>query len=115
AKTLSNEFSVAITGMVNQRPEKMINEKVQNGNIELEITSIEVLNPSSAMPFDLDSDLSLETLLDTRPLTLRRERERAIFAIQAEIVRAYGDYLRREGFTEFQAPKLVGGDAEGSA
>lgn len=115
AKELSNEYSVAVTGIVNKRPEKMVNEGVQNGDIELEITSIEILNTSEALPFDMDAEFTIDTLLDNRPLTLRRKEDRAVFTIQAEIVRAYGEFLRNEGFTEFQAPKLVGGDAEGGA
>lgn len=115
AKTVSEESAVAITGIVNERPEKMINEKVENGDIELEITGIEILNPSEAMPFDPEAELNIDTLLDYRPLTLRRPKQKAIFAIQATITEAYGEYLRSQGFTEFQAPKLVGGDAEGGA
>lgn len=115
AKTLGQECAVAVTGMVNARPEKMVNVNVPNGNIELEITGITVLNHAAAMPFDLDTDISLDTLLDNRPLTLRRPRERAIFNVQHEIMRAYRAFLTTEGFTEFQAPKLVGGDAEGGA
>ncbi len=115
AKELSEESSVRVTGIVNQRPEKMVNDKVPNGDIELEITGLEILNKSEPMPFDLNADLNLDTLLDNRPLTLRRKRERAIFKVQATITEAYGEYLRSEGFTEFQAPKLVGGDAEGGA
>lgn len=115
AKTLKEESSVWVTGVVNERPEKMVNEKVENGDIELEITGIEVLNFSEAMPFDADAELNIDTLLDYRPLTLRRPKQKAIFAIQATITRAYGEYLRQHGFTEFQAPKLVGGDAEGGA
>jgi len=115
AKTLGSEYVVSITGIVNKRPEKMINADVQNGDIELEITEIEVLNAAEGLPFDMDADLTIDTILDNRPLTLRRKREQAIFKIQAEIVRAYGEFLRNEDFTEFQAPKLVGGDAEGGA
>ncbi len=115
AITLKPEYVVAITGVVNERPEKMINAGVQNGDIELEITAIEVLNESEAMPFDLTADLNLETVLDYRPLTVKRDRERAIFKVQSELVYAYGTFLRSQGFTEFQAPKLVGGDAEGGA
>lgn len=115
AKEVASEYSVAVTGIVNERPEKMVNADVQNGDIELEITGIEILNASEALPFDMDDDFSIETLLDNRPLTLRRPHDRAIFKVQAEIVRAYGEFLRSEGFTEFQAPKLVGGDAEGGA
>jgi nondiscriminating aspartyl-tRNA synthetase len=115
ANELKQEYAVAITGMVNKRPEKMVNADVQNGDIELEITKIEILNPAQALPFELEGELSLETLLDNRPLTLRRSREKAIFKVQSAIVEAYGTFLRSEGFTEFQAPKLVGGDAEGGA
>ncbi len=115
AKDLKQEYVVSVQGIVNERPEKMRNDKVANGDIELEITSIEVLAPAEALPFDMDSELNLDTLLDYRPLTLRRNRERAIFKVQAEILVAYRSYLVSQGFTEFQAPKLVGGDAEGGA
>lgn len=115
AQELKFGYVVAITGMVNERPEKMRNDKVQNGDIELEITAIEVLNTAEAMPFDIDADLNLDTLLDYRPLTLRRAKERAMFKVQSEILVAYRSYLGTQGFTEFQAPKLVGGDAEGGA
>lgn len=115
AKEVGAEYAVAVRGIVNQRPEKMVNATALNGDIELEITGIEILNPSEAMPFDMDADFSLDVLLDNRPLTLRRERERAIFKIQHTIITAYRTFLISEGFTEFQAPKLVGGDAEGGA
>jgi nondiscriminating aspartyl-tRNA synthetase len=115
AKTARPESSVAITGTVNERPEKMINDKVENGDIELEITNIEILNLAAEMPFDMDAELNMETNLDNRPLTLKRKQERAIFTIQAAITKCYGEFLRSEDFTEFQAPKLVGGDAEGGA
>lgn len=115
AKTLTLESAVRVKGIVNQRPEKMVNSEVQNGDIELEITDIEVLNLAAVLPFDMNGEFSLDTLLDNRPLTLRRPRERAIFKIQHEIMNAYRNFLTAEGFTEFQAPKLVGGDAEGGA
>ena len=115
AKNTRVESAVAITGMVNQRPANMVNDKVDNGDIELEITNITILNQSAELPFDLEAELTMETNLDNRPLTLTRKQERATFTIQAAITKSYGDYLRSQGFTEFQAPKLVGGDAEGGA
>jgi nondiscriminating aspartyl-tRNA synthetase len=115
AKDLKQEYVVSVTGKVNERPEKMRNDKVENGDIELEVTGIEVLAAAEALPFDMETDLNLDTLLDYRPLTLRRAHERAIFKVQSEILVAYRSYLGSQGFTEFQAPKLVGGDAEGGA
>ena len=115
AKTASPESSVMIEGIVNKRPEKMMNDKVQNGDIELEITALTILNLAEPLPFDLDSDYAIETRLDNRPVTLKSKRDRAVFKIQSEITRGYAEFLRSQGFTEFQAPKLVGGDAEGGA
>jgi nondiscriminating aspartyl-tRNA synthetase len=115
AKTLRAESVVSVTGIVHARPEKMVNPKVQNGDIELEITGIEILSLAEALPFDLESELNIDTLLDYRPLTLRRPHERAIFKVQHTILKAYRTYLTEHDFTEFQAPKLVGGDAEGGA
>jgi len=114
ATTLRSEDVVLVTGKVNARPERMVKEGM-NGSLELEVLSIEVLSKAQELPFAPDVELNLDTLLDYRPLTLRSRKERAIFKVQAEIVRAYRDFLVGEGFTEFQSPKLVGGDAEGGA
>ncbi|MDE1919784.1 MAG: aspartate--tRNA(Asn) ligase [Patescibacteria group bacterium] len=115
AKETRNEYVVRAEGIVNKRPGKNAQEGKQNGDIELEIQSLEVLSAAEALPFDTDADINLDTLLDYRPLTIRRDRERAIFKVQREIVSGFREYLDRNGFTEFQAPKLVGDDAEGGA
>jgi nondiscriminating aspartyl-tRNA synthetase len=114
AQTLKQEWVVKIEGKVNERPEKMRRD-VMNGNIELEITKIEVLSEAHALPFDKDAELNIDTHFDNLPLTLRLERTRDIFNVQATIVQTFRNTLINEGFTEFQAPVLVGGDAEGGA
>ncbi len=114
AQTLKQEWVVRVEGKVNERPEKMRRD-VQNGNIELEITGIEVLSEAHAMPFDLAAELNIDTHFDNLPLTLRVARTRDIFSVQATSVDAFRNALKSEGFTEFQAPVLVGGDAEGGA
>lgn len=114
AKEVRSEYVVGVEGIVNKRPDKNVNAGVQNGDIELEIQKIEVLSKAAEMPFDRDADLNLDTYLDYLPLTLRTPRSRAIFKVQAEIIKAYRAFLMGEGFTEFQSPKLIGDDAEGS-
>lgn len=111
---LKAEWVVSIEGIVNERPEKMRTEGM-NGNVELEVTSITVLAQAQELPFEKDTEVNLDTYLDYLPLTLRREKARAIFRVQAEITNAYRGFLEIEGFTEFQAPKLIGDDAEGGA
>ncbi|VAW32338.1 Aspartyl-tRNA synthetase @ Aspartyl-tRNA(Asn) synthetase, partial [hydrothermal vent metagenome] len=114
AQTLRSEWVVSVEGVINERPEKMRTEN-ENGNIEMEVLSINVLSQAHELPFDLDTELNLDTYLDNLPLTLRRERARATFKVQSEITKAYRSFLDEEGFTEFQSPKLTGDDAEGGA
>lgn len=115
AKTIKNEYVVAVIGKVNERPEKMRNLKVQNGNIELEVLNIEILSEAKDLPFELGTELNLDTHLDFLPYTLRSERSKDIFHMQATILNTYRNSLQTQGFTEFIAPALVGGDAEGGA
>ena len=115
AKQSNTEYVVSVTGNVNARPEKNIQIDKQNGNIELEVTGMEIISTNTDLPFTMDAEINLDTLLDYRPYTLRRERERAIFKTQFVILNAFREYLNSQGFTEFQAPRIVGGDAEGGA
>lgn len=115
AKETRQEYVVSVEGIVNKRPEKNVQEGKPNGDIELEIKGIAVLAAAEPLPFDTDADINIDTLLDYRPLTIRRKREEAIFKVQAELITAFREFLNDQGFTEFQAPKLVGDDAEGGA
>jgi nondiscriminating aspartyl-tRNA synthetase len=116
AKDTRHEYAVRVTGIVNARPEKNIQAGKQNGDIELEIKGIEILSRAEEVPFDKEAeDLTIETRFDYRPYTLRSLRDRDIFTVQATILRAFRQALAERGFTEFQAPVLVGGDAEGGS
>ena len=116
AKVTRTEYSVRVSGVVNKRPEKNVQEGKQNGDIELEIKSIEILSRAEEVPFDKEADdLTIETRFDYRPYTLRSQRDRDIFTVQATILNAFRQALTDRGFMEFQAPVLVGGDAEGGA
>jgi nondiscriminating aspartyl-tRNA synthetase len=114
AQTLRPEWVVRITGAVNKRPENMVKSDEPNGDIELFIDSIEVLAEAQELPFEKDADVNLDTLLDYRPLTLRTDRAQDIFKVAATIVQAYRWALITRDFTEFQAPALMGQDAEGA-
>ncbi len=115
AKETKVEYVVRVEGVVNKRPEKNIVADKQNGDIELEVKGLEILSSAEVLPFPKDEEVNLDTYLDNLPLTLRSERGRAIFKVQAEIANAYRGFLGLNGFVEFQAPKLIGDDAEGGA
>ncbi|MCA9358671.1 aspartate--tRNA ligase [Candidatus Kaiserbacteria bacterium] len=117
AKTLKPEFVVAITGAINARPEKMIKTDVVNGDIELEITNIEVLNSAETPPFDLtedSSDKDEEVRLKHRSLDLRTERMQRNIRLRSEFVKRCRDFLMKQDFCEIETPLLTESTPEGS-
>lgn len=112
---LRPEWVVTVRGKVNARPEKNIQKDKVNGDIELEILSIDILGTAKELPFQKEEDVNIDTHLDNLPLTLRKEKYTAIFKIQSEIVKAFRTFFNLQNFVEFQAPKLIGDDAEGGA
>jgi aspartyl-tRNA synthetase len=117
AKTLRPEFVVAVTGMVNERPEKMRKEGVLNGDIELEITGIEVLNTADTPPYELTEDSidkDEEVRLKHRSLDLRTERMQRNIRVRSEFVRRCRNFLMEQDFVEIETPLLTESTPEGS-
>ena len=109
---LQEESAVRITANV-------VAEERSKVGYELQMLSAEVLSrPEELSPIVINNkrvDTSLENLLNYRPITLRNEKERAIFKIQEGICRAIREFMYRERFTEIHSPKIVSEGAEGGA
>ncbi len=115
AEHLRDEWVVNITGKVKARPENMVKTEELNGDIELSISAIEVLAEAQELPFQKEAEVNQDVYLNNLPLTLRRQKSRDVFVVQATIVKAFREILRENDFIEYQSPVLVGGDAEGGA
>ena len=114
AHALRAQWVVEIEGEVKARSDSVRGEGPL-GDFELAAFAIHVLSRAEELPFELGSEVNIDTHFDYLPLTLRTKRSRDIFSMQASIVEAYRGSLRKQEFVEFQAPALVGGDAEGGA
>jgi nondiscriminating aspartyl-tRNA synthetase len=69
-------------------------------------------------PFDWTKPelaVSPETKFDLRPLSLRHPKVRAVFRVEAALLRGFRAYLDQHGFVEIHSPKLVEQGAEGGA
>jgi aspartyl-tRNA synthetase len=117
AKTIKNEWVVEVKGVVNKRPEKMVNEKVLNGDIELEVTDIEILNQAETLPFDIGGDTSgidENTRLKYRYIDLRSERMQKNIRLRSEFIKRVREHLFKKFFTEIETPLLTESTPEGS-
>lgn len=91
------------------------------GGQEIVVKSMTSLSTVEAtLPVELSKNkkidkLAISTLLDYRPLTLRNEKVKAIFKIEAVILRAFRQFLESRNFTEINTPKIVATGTEGGA
>lgn len=118
AKEARSEWVLKINGLVNKRPEKNIKAGVLNGDIEIEILSIEVLSEAASLPFDMSLEgynLELTTELDNRSLVLRQPKIQAIFKVQETVIDSFREFMKKNMFFEFQAPAITPATAEGGA
>lgn len=117
AKDVKNEYVVSVTGIVNKRPEKNVQADKLNGDIELEVTSIEILNASQTLPFDITTDTSgIDEIvrLEKRYLDLRSSRMQKNIRVRSEFVRRCREFLFGQDFTEIETPLLTESTPEGS-
>lgn len=109
---LKEEACVIITGEV-------LPEERSKVGYEIRILHVTILStPSEDLPLVINNknmEVSIDTLLDYRPLTLRNEKEKAIFKIQEGICRGIREFLTVQNFTEIHSPKIVFAGAEGGA
>ncbi|MCX6786737.1 MAG: OB-fold nucleic acid binding domain-containing protein [Candidatus Kaiserbacteria bacterium] len=116
-KKLRAEYVVRVEGIINKRPEKNVQADKQNGDIELEIKNIEILNPSDAMPFDISDDTSgidESVRAEYRYLDLRSKRMQKNMRVRSEFVRRCREFLFANDFTEIETPLLTESTPEGS-
>jgi aspartyl-tRNA synthetase len=116
-KEIRTEWVLRITGTINKRPERNIKEGVLNGDIELEITNIEILNKAITPVFDVTSDgkeVGEEIRLKYRYLDLRRPRVQKNIRNRHKVAKFIRDYLDKENFIEIETPILSKSTSEGA-
>jgi aspartyl-tRNA synthetase len=117
AADIRPEFVVAIRGKVNKRPEKQVVAGQPTGAVEFEALELTVLNAAKTPPFELTADtraVDEELRLKYRYLDLRTERMRKNMVLRDKVVAHFREWLRKEGFIEFETPILTKGTPEGS-
>ena len=116
AEKLRGEFVVAITGKLNKRPEKLINEDLPTGTVELEATGVQIISEAKTLPFELDDTRKVneEARLKYRYLDLRSQRMAKNLHLRHQVVTLIREYLNGQGFLEIETPILTKTTPEGA-
>lgn len=114
---LRSEWVVSVTGKVNKRPERNVQKEKLNGEIELEILKIEVLNEALTPPIDVRGDgydIGEDVRLTNRYLDLRRPRMQKNIRNRSKVMTHVRNFFTKEGFAEIETPTMTIATAEGS-
>jgi len=117
AHTLNREDVISIQGTVRARTEKDINPDMATGEIEILVTSLEILNRAVTPPFLVDgdgSDTTEETRLRFRYVDLRRPRLQRNLAMRHVTFQTARRVLSEQRFLEIETPMLTKSTPEGA-
>ena len=114
AHRLRAEFCVAVTGVVEIRPEGNANAEIATGDIEVNATTLTVLGECAPLPFQLDETAGEEARLKYRYLDLRREGPGNAIRLRSKVNAAARGVLAAHDFVEIETPTLTRSTPEGA-
>ncbi len=113
ASKVRNEYVLKVNGIIEERQSK--NPNMATGEIEVNVSSLEILNEAATPVFELDKDDTLEdTRLKYRYLDLRRDNIKNNLITRHKITMAARKFLSDNGFIEVETPILSKSTPEGA-
>ena len=113
ATKVRNEYVLKVNGVIEERQSK--NPNMATGEIEVNVSSLEILNEAETPVFELDKDDALEdTRLKYRYLDLRRDNIKNNLITRHKITMAARKFLSDNGFIEVETPILSKSTPEGA-
>ena len=114
ADSLGNEYVIEVKGKVVKR--SSVNPEMKTGEVEVDATTITILNEAKNPPFEIKDDLSAneQTKLKYRYLDLRRSTLQRALITRSKITTAVHEFFDSEGFIDIETPDLGKSTPEGA-
>ncbi|SMG26190.1 asparagine--tRNA ligase [Paenibacillus aquistagni] len=106
AKSLTQESSMYVTGIIREEPRS-------KSGFEMTVTNVEIIQITHDYPIT-PKEHGVDFLMDNRHLWLRAPKQRAILTVRGEIIRAVQNFFDENGFTLVDPPILTPTSAEGT-
>ncbi|MCK5902944.1 MAG: aspartate--tRNA ligase [Cocleimonas sp.] len=114
AESIRNEHILQVKGVVNARPDGMINPKIHSGKIEVIANTLTILSASDTPPFQLDDDVNEDTRLTYRYVDLRRPEMQQRIRTRAKMTSIMRRFLDDRDFVDIETPILTKATPEGA-
>jgi aspartyl-tRNA synthetase len=114
ARKLGREFVISATGVVRERSNK--NPNRATGDIEILVSSFDILNASKVPPFTIDDDTDGgdDLRMKYRYLDLRRSPVQNNIIFRSKLALEVRKYLTGQNFVEIETPFLIKSTPEGA-
>lgn len=117
AQKLRSEWVISVEGRVRERPENMINPKIETGKIEIQAEELKVLSAAKTLPFEISDErkeIGEEIRLKYRYLDLRRKKMKENLIWRYKIIDFMREFLKNRDFVEIETPILTKSTPEGA-
>ena len=117
AETVRSEYVVEVEGVVTKRDAETINPKIKTGQVEVQVSNIEIINKSETPPFSIHEEnvnVDENIRLKYRYLDLRRQELAQTFKMRHQTTRSIRQYLDNNGFFDIETPVLTKSTPEGA-
>ncbi|HET7522424.1 MAG TPA: aspartate--tRNA ligase [Bacillales bacterium] len=116
AEKVRSEYVLNIVGKVVKRDADSVNLKIETGKIEVQASTLHIVNASKTPPFTItdDTDAAEDIRLKYRYLDLRRPEMQSIFQLRHRVTKIIRDYLDEQAFLEIETPMLTKSTPEGA-
>lgn len=110
------ESVICVTGKVVKREGSTVNEKMETGEIELDVNEAEILGEADILPMQVagDYDQPEDVRLRYRFLDLRREKLHKNMLLRSNVIASLRRRMIAQGFVEYQTPILTASSPEGA-
>ncbi len=116
AEALRLESVITVTGTLVRRSPETVNRNIATGEIEVQITALDLLSAADQLPLQVNSDIDYgeEVRLRHRYLDLRRDKVHANIMLRNAVISSIRQRMIEAGFAEFQTPILTSSSPEGA-
>lgn len=114
---INRESTITITGTVRARTKDMVNPNMKTGEVEVLITSLEVLGEcENILPFEISrsKESTEDTRLKYRYLDLRNEEVHNNILFRSKVIDFIRTTMKSMNFTEIQTPIITATSPEGA-
>ncbi|NOU91075.1 aspartate--tRNA ligase [Paenibacillus sp. LMG 31460] len=111
-----NEYVLAVKGKVVERDAETVNKNITTGEIEIQVTEIEIMNAAKTPPFFIEDGVDVDEAvrLKYRYLDLRRPEMQKTLMLRSKASKVFRNFLDDQGFVEVETPILTKSTPEGA-